>query len=241
MLKVRIYGLSDPLTKEVMYVGKTLQTLKRRLSCHIHCAKYDKTPRDLWIFNLIKKNLKPQIFLIEDIDESIWREKEVYWISYYRNINPELTNLSDGGAGPTGLKRCEENLRNISEAKSKPIYQINKELEIVNEFPSRKIAIEKTKIKSIGNATRNSAVRSAGGFIWVYKSDYEDFKNSNKSNFKKPTLNKKINMYDKNNNLLKSWESPKIAAKDMNFDYKCICKAARGFRKTYRKYIWKYE
>ena len=47
--------------------------------------------------------------------------------------------------------------------------------------------------------------------------------------------------YDKKGILLNTWNSVKEASKETEFKYKSICKAAAGFRKTSRKFIWKYE
>jgi hypothetical protein len=243
MDKVKIYSLSDPITNEVMYIGRTKARLSARLSSHYHCSRHNSTPRDIWIANLRNNNLKPIMKVIEDVEESIWREKEKYWISYYREINPNLTNLSEGGEGAAGLKRTEENIKTMSEVRSKPVYQLDLNFKIIKEYSSCKNAIKETSIPHISTSATNKGKKSAGGYVWIYKSDFEEFiKNEKRDYFKKDYsyIYKKIGKFDKSGKLLQQWESVKIASKETGLAYQNIVKAARGERKTYKKFIWKY-
>lgn len=243
-MNVRIYKLLDPNNNSVMYVGKTIQTLKQRLRGHIHCGKHKSSKRDLWVNSLLLNKQLPIILLIEDVSENLWQEREIYWINYYKEINKDLTNSTIGGGGTYGFTRKEESNIKLSELKSKPIYQLDKKLNIIKEFKSCKEAQEITKIISISVAATNNLHRTAGGYIWVYKKDYDDFiKNPKKRNFIaiKPTLYKKIKQYDKNMNFIKEWESPTTAGRELNLSYRNICQAAGGYKKTYAGYIWKYQ
>lgn len=243
MDKVKIYSLSDPITNEVMYVGRTKVRLSARLSSHYHCSRHNSTPRDIWIASLTKNGLKPIAKVIEDVEESVWREREKYWISYYKKINPNLTNLAEGGEGPLGVIRQEETIKTISEMQSKPVYQLDLDFNIIKEYPSCKSAIIETNIQHIGNSARSIGKKSAGGYVWIYKSDFEEFiKNEKRDSFKKDYsyLYKKIGKFDKSGKLLQEWDNVKLASVETGFRYQNIAKAARGERKTYKKFIWKY-
>jgi hypothetical protein len=48
------------------------------------------------------------------------------------------------------------------------LFQLDKNLSIINEFQSITDAINKTKIKGVGNALTGLA-KTAGGYIWKYK------------------------------------------------------------------------
>jgi group I intron endonuclease len=95
MRNTKIYGLLDPRTNEVRYVGKTIQTLEARLRKHISDKPKSNTYRFNWINQLKELNLKPTILILELCDEKDWVEREKYWISYFEN----LTNLTTGGEG----------------------------------------------------------------------------------------------------------------------------------------------
>ena len=111
---VKIYSLSDPISNEIRYVGKTITSLSDRLKVHINQSKKTKkhTHKEAWIKSLLLKNLKPVIGLIEEVNTEIWAEREIYWISYYTN----LTNTSIGGeSGTNGYKHTEERINQLRE------------------------------------------------------------------------------------------------------------------------------
>jgi len=98
--KVIIYILKDPITNKVRYVGKTETSLQKRLYDHIY--NKTKTPKSSWIQSLLKQNLKPLIEEIERTTRANWIEREIYWISFYKNQGEKLTNSTLGGDGRTG-------------------------------------------------------------------------------------------------------------------------------------------
>jgi hypothetical protein len=104
-MKVYIYTLSDPITKEVRYVGKSVNP-KKRLDNHLHVKK--KQHCSCWIQSLKSKALKPEFSIIEITDKDNWIERERYWISYYKDNGANLTNHSIGGEGAAGTIRSPE-------------------------------------------------------------------------------------------------------------------------------------
>ena len=121
---VSIYKMLDPVTKRVRYVGKTEQTLEKRLYQHIAKAKTNNSHCANWIKSLIANNKSPIIELIEKVSLENWREKEIYWISFYRDRDNELTNFMDGGDGLTS--ETAKKLNSMPEVKKK-IQQKSKE------------------------------------------------------------------------------------------------------------------
>lgn len=103
--KVKIYTLKHPDTLEVRYVGKTVRSLSRRLGNHIDNAKRSKHNKHLsnWILNILSNGKRPIIELIEEVDNSVWQEREKYWITQY----PNLINLTEGGDGCRGFLHDE--------------------------------------------------------------------------------------------------------------------------------------
>jgi len=85
----QIYSLVDPITNEIRYIGKTIMPLSKRLSTHYR----DKhlTHKTCWITSLKKVGLKPLIKSIEICDEETLTEREIYWISYFK----EKCNLTN--------------------------------------------------------------------------------------------------------------------------------------------------
>ena len=96
----KIYVLKDPITNEVRYIGQTKHSLKSRMNTHIYDSiKYRyNAPKCNWVRKLLNNNLFPIIEVIEEVENDKLDEREIYWISYYRNIlGKKILNLTDGG------------------------------------------------------------------------------------------------------------------------------------------------
>lgn len=107
---VRIYVLIDPVTSEKRYVGKTIDQLSDRLKVHLFQSKNSKKPtyKEAWIKGLLLNNKKPLVELLEECNESNWAERERHWIAFAKETGWPITNLSDGGDGPHGVRHSEE-------------------------------------------------------------------------------------------------------------------------------------
>lgn len=104
---VYIYGLQDPRNDELRYVGATIN-LKERYEGHLRDRK--RTHKTNWIKSLKRGNFKPEIFVIEEVEENEWEESERFWIAYFRYIGADLTNMTDGGEKPSMTKEQREEL-----------------------------------------------------------------------------------------------------------------------------------
>lgn len=88
-----IYGLIDPRTNRIRYVGSTT-SLKSRFIQHLHVFSSDK--KSEWVQELKAKNLRPIITILEKIykkAELIDREK--FWIGFYRTGSKDLLNSAN--------------------------------------------------------------------------------------------------------------------------------------------------
>lgn len=97
--KVFIYGLVDPRSDLIRYVGKS-GNIKRRLKAH----KNEKGERrkNRWVRLLKSIGLEPEIKVLEQADENTWQERERWWIKDFREKGYDLLNHTDGGEGLTG-------------------------------------------------------------------------------------------------------------------------------------------
>ena len=113
MKTVSIYALIDPLTKEVRYIGKSVNP-NTRFRAHLrnrsdtHCARWLGVLRDL--------GLEPEMTILEAETEGDGSEAEIRWIAYGRELGWPLTNLTDGGDGSLGVVQSEETRQKRAEA-----------------------------------------------------------------------------------------------------------------------------
>lgn len=85
------------ITKDVRYVGKTKGNIQVRFKAHLH--EKGNTKKVRWIASLKQQGMLPEVLILEVVDEKKWEEYECYWITYYRELGYDLTNLTDGGDG----------------------------------------------------------------------------------------------------------------------------------------------
>lgn len=94
---MNIYTLSCPKTNEIKYVGATISTLSKRLSQH----KCDNRVnlRSEWINGLKKESLTPKIELLDIVQNDVWEQEEMFYISYFKYLGFDLVNMTKGGVG----------------------------------------------------------------------------------------------------------------------------------------------
>ena len=91
---IYIYSLKDPRDRRVRYIGKT-NNLTRRYEQHRYSS--GECRRERWLRGLFDKKMKPVMEVIEECTAEEWKEKERYWIAFYRLLEDDLLNVSDGG------------------------------------------------------------------------------------------------------------------------------------------------
>ncbi len=112
-----IYGLTDPRTSEVRYVGLSSKGMSRP-RCHsfpFNLAKDGKTHKANWIRGLMDAGLVYGILVLEEAASSDdLPAAERRWIAHGRAQGWPLTNLTDGGEGQLGLVHTAEAKAKIS-------------------------------------------------------------------------------------------------------------------------------
>lgn len=123
--KICVYGLIDPITKELKYIGQTIQGFRRIGDHYYQCSKKSKIGKYLsncqkWIIELDRKGLVFDIIYLEyfDFPEQL-DEAEKFWISYYRSLGCILLNHLNGGQIYKNQSWDLDNRRIISECTKK--------------------------------------------------------------------------------------------------------------------------
>lgn len=115
MKTTNIYGLIDPITKQLRYIGKS-DKVNLRLRQHIKDSKKrgNLNKKEAWIKSLLNKNNKPEIKIIEVVNYNEWQSKEIYYINKYKNEGIGLLNDTNGGDGVSGYKHGKASLNKMS-------------------------------------------------------------------------------------------------------------------------------
>jgi predicted DNA-binding protein (UPF0251 family) len=86
-----IYGLRDPRNDVYQYIGKSTVGKERALQ---HLTKSHSDRVNQWVDMLKEKWLYPSVDIIDEVENiDDLSERESYWISYYKEINPYLLNI----------------------------------------------------------------------------------------------------------------------------------------------------
>jgi hypothetical protein len=218
---VKIYALIDPTTKEIRYVGKTIQKIEYRLSSHIAEAKRNKSKsyKNSWIISLLNQGLQPEIKLIAETLDN-WVELEQYWINYY----PNLTNHSIGGeAGGLGVvqskETVEKRIKSIKEGIACGKISYLERSKKISKAHKGKVLKESTKEKlrqiNLGKtySLETRLKKSKGGVL----------------------------QYDLEGNLVAEYLTLTEASEKTKFLKGNISSACLGRLKTYKGFVWKYK
>lgn len=138
-MKTYIYILEHPITKQIVYVGKTNNPLRRH---HYHWTVGYKTNNKLgqWLKSLKHVKLKPNLNVIDEI-EGEWEWLEQYWISQFRTWGFDLKNHTEGGEGCYGGGQWHLKQVSVYDKQGEYIQTFNSVNECANNFKVSHAAI----------------------------------------------------------------------------------------------------
>lgn len=113
-----IYGLVDPRTGHLRYVGKTCRTMSARLVAHRTTARTGRSTvsSGVWLRELMDQGFQPDAFVLEIVPAGgDWVAAERYWIASMKLAGAILTNHSCGGEGIGGFRHTAATKAKISE------------------------------------------------------------------------------------------------------------------------------
>lgn len=252
-----IYALVCPISNKVRYIGKA-NNPKDRLSDHRR-IRDNNLPKKLWIKSLLEMRLSPILLILEEVDMSVWKDKEKFYINKYKDLGSELLNIC-GGANGSHFG----NKGSFDGSNARKLICLNKDGTYKKEYKSVKDA--KIEYGSSITSVLSGKTKTAYGYIWIYKDEYENLSvsglldlvirsNNNMSNvawknglvnyqFKKGHSEniKEIHQYTMDNQYIKSWNSVCEASLEiMGKNQSHISSCAYGKRKTAYGFKWSYE
>ena len=158
----RIYVLKNPISRRIVYVGQTINSLDVRLKGHYSDALSNKSRLVCtWIKSLFDRGLEPIIEEVCQCDIKDLDKLEKFYIQRYRDLGVELLNLTNGGSGnfikeSNNIKK-QNKKRKIERLSKKGIllvnsdytYTIIKNQNMVNEYIALKeIDLDFSKLES---------------------------------------------------------------------------------------------
>lgn len=129
-MKVNIYAIIHPNTDEVVYVGQTPNELSYYLKTKYWKLKEVKRGNRNWtpLFKFLDKfpidSIKIKTLKVVDTNDAFSNPDffEKYYIKMYKDINPNLLNVTDGGIGGNTYKyKTKEDISEIGKKVSKKL------------------------------------------------------------------------------------------------------------------------
>lgn len=109
-----VYGLFDPFTGELRYIGKSSNGMYRPKQHLSKSFLSKKTHLYNWINKVIKNGGEPEIKILARCTKKNLADKEIELIAKAKSEGARLTNMTDGGEGAFGRKMSEEGRKRIS-------------------------------------------------------------------------------------------------------------------------------
>lgn len=239
-MKSGIYGIKNKVNNKI-YVGQTYDFQYRWGKHKTALRANTHSNRKLqFAWNKYGEN-NFEFFIIEECGLDVINEREIYWIEFYDSLNSGY-NLCEGGDGIRGYKHTEEEIQKMIQIQHpRAVYALDREHNIVMEFPSASTAAKKLGtnarfIKSVAN--RVNRQKTALGYIWVYKDEYDsgtinwDYYDNYNREFPIP-----IKQFDLDGNFIREFSS-KYEAQKYGF---CVSQIWRSIKKpgiTASGYYW---
>lgn len=174
--------------------------------------------------------------VLEEVDNELLEEREVYWIKFYNSNNLEIGyNLTIGGNSKYGRKignMSNETKKKISESVSKYLVENGHPFQDKNHSDETK---EKIKNKLKGRKLTNEHIKKLAD-------GHRGLKYNKPEKLKKIKIDQsiKIKQLSMNGYFIKEWKSIMEAARELNIDRSGISRACRGIYKQCGGYKWAY-
>lgn len=213
------------------------------------CDKKDYH-KNRWINSLKLKGLKPELVIIDEVDNLLWEEYEIKYIKLFKSFGADLTNKTNGGDfTPYSVGDKNGNWGKFGEfsRRSKQLLVFDINGFFLESIGSIKQCSDKykTDTSSIIRCCQGK-LNMSGGYVFKYKSDFECIPDKievktkvYKSGFNSP-VSIPITQYDLEGNFIKSYFSISQAVKETGLSMTSIRK---NLDKTVnpRKYEFRYK
>lgn len=251
-----VYYLRDG-ANGVFYIGKGMKFEKyNRVDFHLKYWKHHQSV-NRHLYNKIKQlNGEFVVDVVFEGGEMECLQLERQKIAEHRELGVKLCNITDGGEGVSGIKHTKEtklilsdHMKNpdricTSKTNIKKAQEQNKGKRRADEYPIIEMYESMTiqqiaTITGLSFPTIKSYLQDRGVYTHCKNKKLSvDHKEAIKHTMKTRMERKKVNQYDLQGNLLKTWAHQKEAADVYGG---CVGDCLRGRQKTAYGYIWKYD
>lgn len=172
-----------------------------------------------------------------------YNDSNLEWVTRKENMEHASKNGLINRDSSKRKQQCKINRQKVRQ--ERPVVQLDKNGNFVNEFSSVKEAAKRTgcPASNIGEIARRESYRkTAHGFTWVYKDNYKIGENYKVAIDQQKSARKSILQFDLNGQLIKEYSSIAQACRDNGWsrgDYISLC--CNHKKATYKGYVWEFK
>lgn len=156
-----VYGLTDPNSGEVRYIGKSIRPNRRHREHMEPCSLRSVTRKNGWLKSILKTGDEPGMVILSQVPVTLLDEEEMRIIGLFRDLGFDLVNGTNGGDG--GAVTDPDARRRISEAhRGKTLSPEHRRL-IGESNRGKKMSPEARQRQSVAQQRRCDEGRSARG------------------------------------------------------------------------------
>jgi hypothetical protein len=236
-----IYGLLEPSTREIRYIGKSVN-LDTRVRKHLQPSKLkENTHKNNWLKKLLINDEKPLVVILKEcINEEELNNSEIELIKEYKTIGCRLTNSTNGGDGG---KISDESLQKMKLTKAlnpQESYWLNKKF---TEEHSKNISNAKKGYKASEKTKKKLSESLKGKNTWSKgkKLTSETINKMIEARLGKPKNNKEVYQLSLDGEIIRLWVNPYEAEHYFKLSPSKIHSVCTGKRKTTGGYKWCYK
>lgn len=241
------------------YIGSTIQDPNKRKNQHIYNSinQSDKTKYNYPLYQAFRKygidNFKFEILEQKECEELEIREIESNYIKLYNTISPNGYNQTDNTLHPINDIESYKKMSATKREKAKSVAEVDTNGNILKIYQSIVDCAEETGCneKKIGSVCRGERHHTQNRiFYWIddnnklivpeYKGENKLYKGA-KGTTQIQTTSKKVAKIDLNTEeILETYDTIALAARENNCDSSAISKVCRGIRNKCGGFRWKY-
>lgn len=255
MKKCSIYSFTNKINNK-QYIGSTIVEPNIRYNQHIYNATHSNAHQYNYpLYQAIRKyGIENFIFKIleqQECEEEKIRLIEKEYILKYNTLSPNGYNQTDNTLHPINAKESYAKMSETKRENAKCVAQVNDNNQIIQIWRSIIDCAEDLNLneKHIASCCRGERKTTRGKkFFWLDENnnliipEYKrDLYKGAQGTTQIQSSSRKVNKIDKNTNqILNTYDTLALAARENNCDSSGIAKVCRGTRKTCGGFKWSY-